>query len=133
MLAVAYLSVTIGSLSFDLGPRRIVYASFDDIGGLKPRSQVVIGGVRVGQVTAIDLDGDFRARVELSIDGSIDLPEDTSASIQTAGLLGDQFISLEPGGEERNLEDGGEIAYTQGAISIQRLIGQLVHNFGVSE
>jgi phospholipid/cholesterol/gamma-HCH transport system substrate-binding protein len=131
--AIAYLSVTVGGFSWNTGPQRTLYASFDEVGGLKPRAQVVIGGVRVGQVAKIELNGDFRARVTLEVDASLELSEDTSASIQTSGLLGDQYIALEPGGEDRNLEQGGEITYTQGAISIERLIGQLVQDFGVDE
>jgi len=131
--AIAYLSVTVGGFTWNSGPQRTLYAAFDEIGGLKPRAQVVIGGVRVGQVSKIELNGDFRARVTLEVDASLELSEDTSALIQTSGLLGDQYIALEPGGEDRNLEEGGEIPYTQGAISIERLIGQLVQNFGVDE
>ena len=81
----------------------------------------------------IELNGDFRALVTLEVDASLELSEDTSALIQTSGLLGDQYIALEPGGDDRNLEEGGEITYTQGAISIERLIGQLVQDFGVDE
>jgi phospholipid/cholesterol/gamma-HCH transport system substrate-binding protein len=131
--AIGYLSVSVGGLGWTDGPRKTLYATFDEIGGLAPRAQVRIGGVKIGQVKRIELDGEFRARVVLEVDASLDLPEDTSASIQTSGLLGDQYLALEPGGEERNLTDGGEIAYTQGAISIERLIGQLVQNFGVED
>jgi phospholipid/cholesterol/gamma-HCH transport system substrate-binding protein len=133
ILAIAYLSVTVGGFRWTQGPQRTLYASFDEIGGLAPRAQVRIGGVKVGQVRRIELNGDFRARVVLEVNASLELPEDTSAAIHTSGLLGDQYLALEPGGEERNLEDGGEITYTQGAISIERLIGQLVQNFGVEE
>jgi phospholipid/cholesterol/gamma-HCH transport system substrate-binding protein len=131
--AISYLSVAVGGFRLNAGPQRTLYASFDEVGGLKPRAQVRIGGVRVGQVSRIGLDAEFRARVALEVDASLELSEDTSASIQTSGLLGDQYIALEPGGEERNLEEGDEIVYTQGAISIERLIGRLVHNFGVED
>jgi phospholipid/cholesterol/gamma-HCH transport system substrate-binding protein len=132
LLAVGYLSISVGGFSIRSAPRNTLFASFDEVGDLKPRAQVVIGGVRVGEVDRIELDGDLRPRVALAIDADLGLPSDTSASIMTSGLLGDQYIALEPGAEEDLLGDGGEISFTQGAISIERLIGKLVQNLGVS-
>src|ERR1044072_2062094 len=88
--AIAYLSFSVGGLSY-AGPGGLdLFASFDQTGGLKPRAPVVISGVKVGQVKAIGLGKDFRARVELDLDSSLKLPVDTSASIVTAGILGDR-------------------------------------------
>ncbi len=131
LAAIGYLSIQVGGLSYK-GPRGFVlYASFDEIGGLKPRAPVSISGVTVGSVQAIDLDEDLRARVRLNIDPRLELSADTSAGIRTEGLLGDQFIALEPGGDDVLLRSGEEIAYTENALSIERLIGRFVHDSGI--
>lgn len=106
LAAIAYLSFTVGGLSYG-GPGGLtVYAPFDQIGGLKVRAPVVISGVKVGQVSSIALGKDFRARVALDLDASLQLPVDTTASIVTAGVLGDRYISLQLGGEEQYLNPG---------------------------
>jgi phospholipid/cholesterol/gamma-HCH transport system substrate-binding protein len=111
-----------------------LYASFDEVGGLAPRSPVVIGGVKVGQVKTIELSpsGDFRARVMIDIDKNLKLPDDTTAAILTQGVLGSQYIGLEPGGSDTMLEEDGEIAYTQSAVVIERLIGRVIQSLGNS-
>lgn len=130
LAAVAYLSIAIGGLRAG-GPGGLeITAKFDEIGGLKPRARVVIGGVKVGQVRSIDLADDYRARVTLDVDDSLALPEDTSASILTSGVLGDQYIALEPGAEETTLGPGDEIQFTQSAVVLERLIGKLIQNLG---
>ena len=131
LAAIAYLSIQVGGLSYK-GPGGLrVYAVFDEIGGLKPRAPVSIAGVTVGQVVSIDLDDGLRARVTLDVDPRLQLPSDTSAGIRTSGLLGDQFIALEPGGEDAALKDGDEIEFTESALSVERLIGKFVQNSGV--
>lgn len=131
LAAIAYLSIQVGGLSYK-GPGGLrVYAVFDEIGGLKPRAPVAIAGVTVGQVISIDLDDGLRARVTLDVDPRLQLPSDTSAGIRTSGLLGDQFIALEPGAEETMLAAGDEIVMTESALSIERLIGKFVQNSGV--
>jgi len=130
--ALGYLSIQLGGATYS-GPGGLhLYASFDEVGGLAPRSPVVIGGVKVGQVREIALspNGDFRARVMMDVDKNLTLPDDTSASILTQGVLGSQYIGLEPGGSETILADGGEIAYTQSAIVIERLIGRVIQSLG---
>ncbi|MDJ0866442.1 MAG: outer membrane lipid asymmetry maintenance protein MlaD [Myxococcota bacterium] len=128
--AIAYLSVQIGGVSYR-GPGGLqLYATFDEIGSLKHRAQVVVGGVKVGQVKSIALDTDFRARVLFEVDGDLELPIDTSASVLTAGVLGDQYIALEPGGEEDILAPGDEIEYTQSAVVLERLIGKVLNSLG---
>ena len=131
LATIAYLSIQVGGISYSGSGGLTLYASFDEVGGLKPRAPVSIAGVNVGQVTQIDLDDYLRARVTLEVDGGIELPTDTSAGIRTSGLLGDQFIALEPGGEEELLTSGEEIAYTESALSIERLIGKFVHDSGI--
>ena len=130
--ALAYLSVSLGGASYR-GPGGLeLIATFDQIGGLKLRSRVVVGGVKMGQVTAITLDEDLRARVMLEIDDQLRLPADTSASILTSGVLGDQYVELEPGAEEQYLQSGDEIPFTQSALVLERMIGKLVQNLGVN-
>ena len=106
-----------------------ISATFDNIGGLKVRSPVSLAGVRVGRVTGIDIDPlTFEAVVEMAIAPKYNqLPKDTSASIYTAGLLGEQYISLEPGGAEEVLQQGDRIKLTQSAIVLERLIGQVLY------
>ncbi len=131
--ALAYLSVQVGGLSYS-GPRGFeVVATFDDVGGLSPRSPAMISGVKVGQVKAVQLDETLRARVVMDLDPSLDLPVDTSAAIRTQGLLGDQFIALEPGAEDDLLLPGEEIVYTDSALNLESLIGRVVHNTGIED
>jgi phospholipid/cholesterol/gamma-HCH transport system substrate-binding protein len=128
--ALAWLSLAVGGVdSLRSGGLELV-ATFDEIGGLKSRAQVVIGGVKVGQVKSIALADDFRARVTIDVDGDLALPVDTSASILTAGVLGDQYIALEPGGEPETLRSGEPIQFTQSAVILERLIGKLIQNLG---
>lgn len=128
--AIAYLSFALGGASY-AGPEKMqLFSTFDEIGGLAPRSQVVIGGVRVGQVDAIVLDEDFRARVSLKVNAGLELPDDTSAAILTSGVLGDQYVALEPGGSDELLGPGDEIPYTQSALVLERMLGRLVQSLG---
>jgi phospholipid/cholesterol/gamma-HCH transport system substrate-binding protein len=132
LAALAYLSIQLGGATYS-GPGGLtLYASFDEIGGLAPRSPVVIGGVKVGQVRKIELaaDGSFRARVTMDVDKGLRLPDDTQAAVLTQGVLGNQYVGLSPGGSDTLLQDGGEIAYTQSAVVIERLIGKFIENLG---
>ena len=131
LATIGYLSIQVGGVSY-AGPGGFtLYATFDEVGGLKPRSPVSIAGVTVGKVEAITLDEDLRARVTLDMNPAIELSSDTAACVRTSGLLGDQFIALEPGADEELLRSGEEIAYTESALSIERLIGKLVHGSGI--
>lgn len=130
MLAVAVLSFSVGGASYR-GPGGLeLVVTFDQIGGLKPRAPVVIGGVKIGQVRSIGLDADLRARVVLDVDARLALATDTSAEILTAGVLGDQYVELTPGGEETRLGPGDEIQLKQDAFVLERLIGRVVQNLG---
>jgi phospholipid/cholesterol/gamma-HCH transport system substrate-binding protein len=131
LLAVGYLSLNLGGLSFSSAPSIELYATFNQIGGLAQRAPVVISGVKVGRVKGIALADDLRARVTFEVNAGLELPVDTSASIRTAGLLGDQFIELEPGAEDALLAGGDEIGFTESALSIESLVGQLVHDAGL--
>ena len=105
-------------------------AGFENIGGLKVRSPVTVSGVRVGRVSAIDYDtAAYEAVVTLSIDSTYNaFPEDTSASIFTAGLLGEQYIALDPGGAMENLGEGSRIQLTQSALVMEQIIGQFLYS-----
>ena len=129
--ALAYLSVSVGGLSYDGGFH--LFAAFDQTGGLKPRAPVVISGVKVGQVTSITLDENYRARVALDLEPNLELPVDTTASIVTAGVLGDRYVSLQLGGEEESLKPGDEITFTESAVILERLIGKLIHSTDVEK
>lgn len=127
LAAIAYLSLQVGGISYN-GPGGFeLIATFDEIGGLTPRAPVVISGVKVGQVTAIGLDEDLRAAVVLDVRPDLELSIDTSASIRTSGLLGNQFVALEPGGEIDLLSDGESVDFTESALNLEKLIGAFMH------
>jgi phospholipid/cholesterol/gamma-HCH transport system substrate-binding protein len=133
LVAIGILSLRIGGLSYN-GPGGLeIVAIFDDIGGLSERAPVVISGVKVGQVTEIDLGDDLRARVLLDVDARLELPVDSSAAIRTAGLLGDQFVALEPGAEDALLTSGETLSFTESALNLDRLVGDFVHGAGLDE
>jgi phospholipid/cholesterol/gamma-HCH transport system substrate-binding protein len=131
LAALAYLTIQVGGVAYK-GPGGLeLHASFEEVGGLRARAPVAIAGVKVGQVSRIELDPELRARVTLDLDPGLRLPVDTSARIVTSGLLGDQFITLEPGAEEDMLESGGEIDFTESAVSLESLIAKVVDNLGL--
>jgi len=104
-------------------------AKFDNIGGLKPRAPVRSAGVTVGRVKRISLDTkNYQGIVTMEIDEGIHFPKDSSAKILTSGLLGDQYIGLEPGAEEKDLAAGDTIKQTQSAVVLEQLIGQMIFN-----
>ncbi len=105
-----------------------IYARFDNVGGLNEKAPVMIGGVRVGRIAEIRIDKeDYSAVVGVDIDSRYDnLPVDTGASILTSGLLGAQFLGLDPGAEDVFLESGDEVEITQSAIQLESLISQFM-------
>ena len=129
MAAFFMLAMKVSNISnFTENDAYEVKARFDNIGGLKVRSPVRIGGVRIGRVSAISYDDELlEAEVILRINRSYSrIPEDSGASIYTAGLLGEQYISLEPGGAEEFLGDGDEIEETQSAFVLERMVGKFL-------
>lgn len=131
LAALAYLSLQVGGLEFSRGDRIALKATFDDIGGLSARAPVKVAGVKIGEVAGIELDEDLRAIVHLSVDAEVGLSIDSSAAIRTAGLLGDQFIAVELGAEDDVLVEGEAFQFTESALSIEKLVGQFVHDAGV--
>lgn len=131
--AVFILTFRVASLSgAGEGASYEISADFENIGGLKPGAAVTLAGVRIGRVRGIVIDRDsFEAKVTMRIADSYDnIPQDTSASILTAGLLGEQYIGLSPGGEDAVLAQGDVIKFTQSALVLENLIGQFVANMG---
>ena len=129
-VALVWLSFSVGGLRYTGDGGLPVFALFDQVAGLKPKSPVEIAGVRVGQVSQISLDDTFRARVDLDLDSKLQIPVDSSAAIVTAGILGDRYIQLTPGAEEEMLKPGEQIAYTESALVLERLIGKFLVNVG---
>ena len=125
LLFLALKAANLGSLGG--GDTYSVQARFDNIGGLKPRAPVRAAGVTVGRVKSISLDGKtFQGVVTLDIERGFVFPKDSAAKILTSGLLGDQYIGLEPGGDDKNLAAGETIEQTQSAVVLENLIGQFL-------
>ncbi len=123
------LAMKVSNLSdFSQGDGYQLSARFENIGSLKVKAPVTVSGVRVGRVIGIRYDsGEFNAVVTMEIDQQYkDFPMDTTASIYTAGLLGEQYIALEPGAEEEVLAHGDVIDYTQSALVLENIIGQFM-------
>ncbi len=129
IISMVMLSLKVSNLA-SYGNNGDVYqirAQFENIGGLKIRAPVSAGGVRVGQVSNIRYDNEeFVAEVTLDIKNDYQFPLDTSASILTAGLLGEQYVGLDPGGEEEYLQPDGELELTQSALVLEQVIGQFL-------
>jgi phospholipid/cholesterol/gamma-HCH transport system substrate-binding protein len=130
--ALAVLAFRVGNLtSADVGNAYQIKARFENVGSLKVKSPVTVAGVRIGRVAEIRFDPDsYQALVTMNIDGRYSkLPVDTSASILTSGLLGEQYIGLEPGGAEEYLRDGDRLKLTQSAVVLEKLIGRVLTTF----
>ena len=130
LLAVVFLALKAANLaSFSSGSTYRVEARFDNIGGLKVRAPVRSAGVSVGRVTGIALDPQtYQGVVTMELDTRFTFPEDSSAKILTSGLLGDQYIGLDPGGSDKQLASGSEITQTQSAMVLESLISQFLYS-----
>jgi phospholipid/cholesterol/gamma-HCH transport system substrate-binding protein len=129
--ALLVLAMKVGNMtSIGIGNQTYtLYANFDNIGGLKPRAPVKSAGVVVGRVTSIGFDNErYNAKVELAVEGQFKFPKDTTASILTSGLLGEQYIGLEAGGDAANLASGETIKLTQSAVVLEKLISQFLYS-----
>lgn len=126
LLALRVSGLTVGAAD---GTYRL-YAYFDNTAGVSSRAKVTMAGVTIGKVVAVDLDHDsFMGRVTVELDKRVDnLPTDSTASILTAGLLGEKYIGISIGGEEEVLKDGGVIRDTQSALVLEDLIGKFLLN-----
>ena len=130
IIALAFLALKTANLGTFSGTKMYtVRARFDNIGGLKKNAPVRSAGVSVGHVTSITLDKNtYQGLVIMEIKDGIDFPVDSSAKILTAGLLGDQYVGIEPGSDDKNLKNGDLIKQTQSAVVLENLIGQLIFN-----
>lgn len=128
--ALLFLALKAGNLlSLNFDATYQVSARFDNIGGLKPNAAVKSAGVVVGRVESISFDDKtFQAKVVINLHKATLFPKDSSAKILTSGLLGEQYIGLEPGAEEKNLATGDVIMQTQSAVVLENLIGQFINS-----
>jgi phospholipid/cholesterol/gamma-HCH transport system substrate-binding protein len=128
--ALLFLALKVGNLSSaHLSDLYVLEARFDNIGGLKVRGPVKSAGVVVGRIADIRFDtASYEAVVTINVDGRYRFPKDTFASINTSGLLGEQYIGLEVGGDEKMLAAGDTIKKTQSAVVLEKLISQFLFN-----
>jgi phospholipid/cholesterol/gamma-HCH transport system substrate-binding protein len=128
-VALVFLSLKAANLaSFSFDSTYAVTARFDNVGGLKIRAPVKSAGVTVGRIKSITFDDkNFQGVVRLDLDRRYQFPTDTSAKILTSGLLGDQYIGLEPGADDKNLQPGDSIKLTQSAVVLEDLIAKALY------
>lgn len=130
MLGLVFLALqaaNLGSIGIGGGDTYTLQARFDNIGGLKPRAPVRSAGVLVGRVKKVSLDAKtFQGVVTMEIERNFQFPKDSAAKILTSGLLGDQYVGMEPGGDDKNLAPGDTVAQTQSAVVLENLIGQFI-------
>jgi len=127
-LALVFLALQVGGLNDERAQKTYdVTARFENIGGLKLKAPVKSAGVVVGRVTEIHFDNKtFQAAVTLSLDKRFEFPKDTSASILTSGLLGEVYVGMDAGGDDKLLKAGDKVTLTQSAVVLERLIGQFM-------
>jgi phospholipid/cholesterol/gamma-HCH transport system substrate-binding protein len=131
IVAVVWLAVRLGDVSFSEDKRYHIIAGFTSASGLRAGTHVEAAGVRVGTVDRIDFDAEkYEARVTLAIDRGVPISKDAVASIRTAGIIGDKFVKITPGGDDRLLEDGMEIKETESSINLEELISKYVFESG---
>jgi phospholipid/cholesterol/gamma-HCH transport system substrate-binding protein len=131
ILALLLLALRVSGLSASTTTDSYkLYANFDNIAGLTVRAKVTMAGVTIGKVTAIDLDHDtFTGRVTMEVDKRVNnLPSDSTASILTAGLLGEKYVGISVGGDDQLLKDGSTIHDTQSSLVLEDLIGKFLLN-----
>ncbi len=131
IVALFFLAMHVSNLSATKGGGGyLLKARFDNVGSLKERAPVTIAGVRIGRVESISFDkGTYEALVTLRVERDYDnLPNDTFANVFTSGLLGEQYIALDPGGSTEYLHDGDTIGHTQSALVLEQMIGQFLYN-----
>ncbi|MCW5698495.1 MAG: MCE family protein [Rhodospirillales bacterium] len=103
-----------------------LFASFNRVDGLRVGDAVLLSGIPIGTVHAMELHSDYRANITLRIDSAVELPTDTAAAIHTDGLFGSKFVTLSPGAEEESLADGDVIAYTQDSLIVSDLLDLII-------
>lgn len=134
-IALIFLALRAGNMSsFSFAPTYQVQAHFDNLGGLKVRAPVKSSGVVVGRVASIGFDNQrYQAVATLDLEEKYQFPTDSSASILTSGLLGEQYIGITPGGEEKMLAQDSQIQYTQSAVVLEELISKFLYSSASKE
>jgi phospholipid/cholesterol/gamma-HCH transport system substrate-binding protein len=129
-VAILFLALQAANLlNLSFNPTYRVTATFDNVGSLKPKAAVRSAGVVVGRVESIAFDDQtYQARVVLALESRYAFPKDSSLKILTSGLLGEQYVGIEPGGADANLAEGDVVTQTQSAVVLENLIGQFLFN-----
>lgn len=135
IIALVFLALRAGNMSsFSFSSNYDVKAYFDNVGGLKARAPIKSNGVVVGRVKSISFDNDkFQALVTMDLESQYSFPADSSASILTSGLLGEQYIGITPGGDDKNLDSGSQIQFTQSAVVLEDLISKFLYDSAAKE
>jgi phospholipid/cholesterol/gamma-HCH transport system substrate-binding protein len=129
IVALAILSLSLGKISMFPAPGYTLYASFDNISGLKTGDQVQLAGVQVGKVVDIGIK-DYRARVALRVNEGVQIDDQAIAAIKTSGIIGGKYVSIQLGPSDHYLKNGGTIRQTQSAFVLEDAIGQLINSSG---
>lgn len=130
LIALVFLALRAGNMSsFTFASTYKVQAYFDNVGGLKVRAPIKSSGVVVGRVSSIGFDNQrFQALVSMDLESAYEFPADSSVAILTSGLLGEQYIGLTPGGDDKNLANGSTIGFTQSAVVLEDLISKFLYS-----
>ncbi|MGA7871380.1 MAG: outer membrane lipid asymmetry maintenance protein MlaD [Candidatus Binatus sp.] len=131
IVGLAILSLSLGKISLIPAPGYTLYASFDNISGLKTGDQVQLDGVPIGKVVQIGLK-DYRARVAMRVNDGVEIDDDAIAAVKTSGIIGDKYVSIELGPSDHYLKNGDTIRQTQSAFVLEDAIGQLINSSGSS-
>ena len=126
LVCVGYLTIKLGKMELVGDNNYPIYARFQSVSGLKKGSQVEIAGVKVGMIDSISLDKDKRAIVKMKIDKGLVLTDDVIASVKTAGIIGDKYIKISPGGSDTLLKPGEMITETESALDLEELVSKFV-------
>ena len=128
--ALMFLALKVGNLGVGGATENyLLTANFNNIGSLKVRAPVRAAGVTVGRVQAIDFDNsEFQAKVTMTVAGNYKFPQDTSASILTSGVLGENYVGFEAGGDDKLLKSGDKIKITQSAVLLEQVIGRFLYD-----
>jgi phospholipid/cholesterol/gamma-HCH transport system substrate-binding protein len=127
IIALAILSLSLGRIPLFPAPGYTLYASFDNISGLKTGDQVQLAGVQVGKVTQLGLK-DYRAQVAMRINDGVEIDKDAIAACKTSGIIGDKYLSIQLGPSDRFLKNGDIIRQTQSCFVLEDAIGQLINS-----
>jgi phospholipid/cholesterol/gamma-HCH transport system substrate-binding protein len=129
IVALTILSFRLGRISILPRPTYVLYANFDNIGGLKPGDEVDIAGVQIGKVLGATLVGN-QAHVAIEVNDGVEIDDGAIASIRSSGIIGGKYVAIQLGPGDKMLQNGGRIVQTESAFSIENLIGQFINNIG---